>query len=70
MGNQVDKLLTGWINIFNIIASSTQTVELAVKDLFDHLQSLPDKVDDIRKQICANDACLGPVIGDFFNKSE
>lgn len=70
MSGQIDELLTGWVDIFSIVMSRAQDIELAVKDLFQHLLTVPDKVDEIRKRVCENDACLGDAISSFLQKSK
>lgn len=70
MGDQVEKVLTGWANIFSSILSSAQNIEYTIKDLGQHIVGLPYKVEEIRKRICEKDTCLGPAISSFLQKSK
>ncbi|KAF3031674.1 hypothetical protein E8E12_001988 [Didymella heteroderae] len=68
MGHQITTLLTDWVNIFGAIESSTTDIGNSVKVLIQRLETLPEKIEEIRNKTCQNDACLGPAIGNFTEK--
>lgn len=56
--------------MFDRISVQINATLLSVDDFFDHLATIPNKTEEIKNRVCQKNACLGPVINDFFNRSE
>lgn len=70
MADKIVVVLKEWTNIFAMVEKKIESIGDATENLFLQVKMVPDKIEEIEDEVCKDDACLGPVISEYFQKGE
>ena len=63
-------VVTGWVTLFDSVLSNVASEKTAATNVQSHLKTATAKIDAIKKKICANSACSGPVATGFLKQGK
>ncbi|KAK3995737.1 hypothetical protein QBC44DRAFT_387944 [Cladorrhinum sp. PSN332] len=68
MADKIVVVLKEWTNILGKVEKGIKDIGSATENLFIQIKTVPSKIEEVEDKVCKDDACLGPVISEYFKK--